>query len=369
MTQKALHVLIHIIGWALLIIFPLIFFDNSQRETISIDRLFPLILVPLFFYLNYFLFIPKLLLNNRLLIYLGTVIISLVVAYGLNFYHSNFIIDQMNKEGFSQISPETKGRQNFGPPKMYPGQNGKPPNATDFRLSMQKRMSFTATSGILIAFLLSTIIRITQEWYKTEKQKKEIVNEKLISELSFLKSQVSPHFLFNTLNGIYSLALKKSNETPRAILKLSGLMRHMLYESERENVLLEKEIEYLENYVDLQKMRLSKESDVKFDVVGNIENKLIHPMLLIPFIENAFKHGQDRSGVRINILIELKGAELCMKVNNKISTSSVKDESSGIGLENVKKRLDLLYANSFSLKSRELNDVHFTKLTLKLKMI
>jgi len=232
-------------------------------------------------------------------------------------------------------------------------------------MSAQRRVANTL--GIFVILLLSSSIRLTREWYKNEKQTHIMAKEKLTSELSFLKSQVNPHFLFNTLNGIYSLANKKSDKTAGAIVKLSELMRHMLYESEKEFISLEKEIEYLKNYIDLQKLRLSKEAKINFNIHGDTNNKKIEPMLLIPFIENAFKHGVDANGADIIIELSISENNLHFRVNNRISESKEKDDNKGIGLSNIIKQLNHLYPGNHTLNIEEKNGYFLIELILNLK--
>ena len=252
--------------------------------------------------------------------------------------------------------------------KNYDNKSGRGKQAAFQRArSMRERRNNEATtSAVFIALLLSATIRITQEWYKNEKQRQEMEKEKLASELSFLKSQVNPHFLFNTLNGIYSLANRKSDKTPGAIVKLSDMMRHMLYESGKDVVSLDKEIEYLNNYIELQKLRLSEDANVSFKVEGDTAGKKIMPMLLIPFFENAFKHGVDADGADINAELTVSDNELKLKVINRISKSQKKDEGSGIGLVNIKKQLEHLYPNSHSLTIDEKEGYFSVELSLKI---
>ncbi len=206
---------------------------------------------------------------------------------------------------------------------------------------------------VLMGLFISTIARETREWYIQDRERKEMEKQQLISELSFLKSQVNPHFLFNSLNGIYALAIKKSDKTPDAVLQLSELMRHMLYESDREDVELEKEVEYLKNYIQLQKLRMPLGAQVSFETEGDISGRMIAPMLFIPFIENAFKHGVDADGATIQIKIQIKGNILTFDIVNRVSKARSKDSSSGIGLVNVRKRLDLLYGEKYHLDYKE----------------
>jgi two-component system, LytTR family, sensor kinase len=218
-------------------------------------------------------------------------------------------------------------------------------------------------------FALSTSIEVSQEWAKQDKIRQEAENNKLNSELEFLKFQINPHFLFNTLNNIYSLASDKSDTTETAILKLSNLLRYAIYETNVDRISLQREIEQIENYLELQKLRLSAKKNIAIDfqLSGKLENYQIAPMLLIPFVENAFKHGisylQDS---KIVIRLSIVGNDLIFKVLNQkpIQVSPLKDEYSGIGLSNVKRRLDLIYPQQYELKVQETESSFAITLTL-----
>lgn len=188
------------------------------------------------------------------------------------------------------------------------------------------------------------------------KQREQILlNEKVQSELSFLKSQLNPHFLFNTLNNIYSLARKKSDETPEVVLKLSKLLRYVLYETEVRFTEISKEIEFLYDYLDLQKIRFNKRLKVDFLVKIDEEKTQIVPLLLIPLIENAFKHGASQSTEDAFIIIhlELKSGLLQFKVENSCEIS-VLDTDTGIGLKNLKRQLELSYFDyDFTIEPKE----------------
>lgn len=192
-----------------------------------------------------------------------------------------------------------------------------------------------------------------QEWkskHEIELQLKEIQNQKLEAELQTLKSQLNPHFLFNVLNSIYSHSLFKSDKTPDIVLKLSDLMSYILYDCKTESVSLKKEIEFIQNYIELEKIRLEDDIDVEFSVT-EINNEKIPPLLFIPLIENAFKHGSGikKSRRTISIWMKIEEQNLFFKIeNSKIENSPYKGKragGSGIGIENVKKRLQLIYPN------------------------
>lgn len=209
---------------------------------------------------------------------------------------------------------------------------------------------------VLMAVLIgaiSVIYRLIIDKIKEERNKKETETENLKTELAFLRSQISPHFIFNALNSTLSLIYKKSDQAADSLLKLSNLMRYMLYESDEEKVLISKEIEYMNDYIELQMLRFGNSIKItKHFVEDTGEFHLIEPMLLIPFIENAFKHG---SGMiehpEIRIQLNTVGSSIVLIVENKYNPESteVKDKSSGIGLNNVKRRLELLYKGRYEL--------------------
>ncbi|MGI8635635.1 MAG: sensor histidine kinase [Segetibacter sp.] len=224
-------------------------------------------------------------------------------------------------------------------------------------LIASRRFNFQmSASHNLTTFLLTVAASITLKlvWDKSEADRlwQEKQEENLKTELSFLRSQISPHFVFNVLNNMVALARLKSDQLEPTIMKLSNLMQYMLYETDEEKVLLATEVEYLHSYIDLQQQRFG--SKVKLNVSLNAtEDWLsIEPMMLIPFVENAFKHGVGMiDNPEINIHLETKDKQLLFEVSNKYNneTKEVKDKTSGIGLPNVTRRLNLLYGNQHKL--------------------
>jgi two-component system, LytTR family, sensor kinase len=182
------------------------------------------------------------------------------------------------------------------------------------------------------------------EWLKNERQKNLLEKEKLNTELALLKSQINPHFFFNTLNNICSLARKKSDDTELAIIKLSQLMRYNLYTSAIGKTELSDEVQYLRDYIDIQKMRLSNFVVVDFKVTGPLDQCKVEPLIFIPFVENAFKHGiGGYSKAEILIDLEVTQDEISFQVKNSLSDILVNEDEGGIGLKNAKRRLNLLY--------------------------
>ena len=222
---------------------------------------------------------------------------------------------------------------------------------------------------LLTGIAIGISIRLAKEWARNDKERRELQGEKLLSELAFLKSQINPHFLFNTLNNICSLARKKSDATEPAIIKLSQIMRYMITDSTQEKVGLEEEVDYLNNFIELQKIRLADKVDIRFVIEGDLSAIQLEPLLLIPFVENAFKHGVSYNGKsRISIELKTDSGELSFMVEN--SKPSVKDtlklEQAGIGLKNVSRRLELLYPGKHQLEIRDSESLYYVMLKIKI---
>jgi len=199
-------------------------------------------------------------------------------------------------------------------------------------------------------FLVSScIIKFSIDWFSNERVQRNLESEKKDMELQFLKSQLNPHFLFNSLNNIYSLAYQKSDKTADAILKLSEIMRYMIYESNDSWVALSKEVEYVQSYIELHKLRFKDGAAVEITLNGEIDGQQIVPLILISFVENAFKHGvanDPENPIKINIIANQK--ILHFSVSNKKNKTN-KDAMGGVGLNNVERRLQLLYPDRYKL--------------------
>lgn len=221
-------------------------------------------------------------------------------------------------------------------------------------------------SGLIL--LGANFYGFTSAWFRDRNSQRDLEQEKLRAELTALKHQVNPHFLFNVLNSLYGLAFRNDDEpTAEGIAKLSLLMRYMLYESNDNEVLLEKEIDYLENYISLQKLRLDDQTELLFEVRGAVVGKSIAPMLLIPFVENAFKFGISTAKKSfVHILLVISEDQLVFEAHNSIHEVNipVEDGIGGIGLENVRKRLELLYPGKYTLTNGPEGKVYRSRLTL-----
>ncbi|WP_306468594.1 sensor histidine kinase [Aestuariibaculum lutulentum] len=243
------------------------------------------------------------------------------------------------------------------------------PEATD-KLSLNYTIDMMIGELYVITFV--TAIKITLDYLKEHKRVALLEKTQLETELRFLKTQVSPHFFFNTLNNIYSLSVEKSNKTPRMILKLSELMRYLLYETRERRQTLEKEIIYIQNYLDLERVRYDENLEVNMYISGDIQDKKIAPILLLTFIENAFKHGADKNIGKVKININFKIIEnfLYFTVTNPLPQISEHQKpnkkAGGIGLVNAKKRLELGYnKNDYKLSIKQKKNKFVVKLKIK----
>lgn len=234
-----------------------------------------------------------------------------------------------------------------------------------------KNLLFTFLSLFLVGGI-TTFIKMLFEWFIYQQDKNRLELENIQSELQFLKSQINPHFLFNTLNNLYALALLKSEQTPELILKLSQLMRYMLYECNEPKVSLKNEINYLNNYLDLEKLRQKDHTNITFTIKGEVVDQEIAPLILMTFVENAFKHGANKvlQDPFVKIVLEVDNQKLIFTVENSIpdivhENTSIK-RAGGIGLTNVKKRLDLLYNDKYNLSISNMSDIYKIELFLTL---
>jgi two-component system, LytTR family, sensor kinase len=211
---------------------------------------------------------------------------------------------------------------------------------------------------VVISGIYAVLILFMIRMFETQKLRDELVNQRQAGELALLRSQVNPHFLFNTLNSIYSLVYRKSEEAPEAVMRFSSIMRYVLYEAASESVLLEKEIEYLRSYIELEKLRYRQSGLVSMSIEGKTEGISIAPMLLIPFVENAFKHGSKNHEPGITVRLLSENHMIRFEVVNylKKSRHDPDSQSGGVGLSNIRRRLELIYPGKYYLSAREEND-------------
>lgn len=229
--------------------------------------------------------------------------------------------------------------------------------------------------GNVVVLLVSTVLRVVMDWWRYQNEKQVLVTQTVQSELRFLKSQINPHFLFNTLNNLYALTLKKSDKAPEIVLKLSEIMRYMLYECNERQVPLSKEIQYIYNYLDLERLRQPKDADIQFVVEGHISDQMVAPLLFVPFLENSFKHGLNHTVngagfVRLKLHVQKDELEFVIE-NSKVPHIPRQNHarSGGIGLVNVRQRLQILYPEDHNLEILDEPNRYVVTLLLKMNMI
>lgn len=281
--------------------------------------------------------VPKYLLKNKFLQFTLIAIIWAVAGWFLNFYFRVYFFIPVQE--YLKFNPIVQGG---GQPGSY-------------------LVLVLTAAGACLCVLFKYWLKTQQQWIQAEK-------DKVTAELQLLKAQVHPHFLFNTLNNIYSFSLENSPKTPGLILKLSSLLRYMLYDCKAEEVLLEKEIEIMKNYIDLEKERYGNKIEISWSVEGDIKDKYIAPLLLLPFLENAFKHGTSEQLERpwLSVDISVKQATLkCKIVNSKNEFVPVSNH--GIGIQNVKKRLMFICQDKHELKMNDEGNFFVVSLFIELK--
>jgi len=322
MLRQRQQIFLHIIGCVVFLSLPLLFSPESLSLRSYLTNpptqrdIFAYTLVLAAFYVNFYVLIPRLYFSRRYTAYLLTnLFIFLVIASAPNFIPHH---------------PP--------PPYQFPTIPPGPPHSSPvIRDIIQHLVIF------LLVLFLALLIKVRDRLKKTEA-------EKLHAELAYLKTQINPHFLFNTLNSIYSLALERSDRTADAIVRLSSMMRYVLLDTGREKAPLEQELNYLSDYILLQETRFEGSSHIHFTVEGTAKGYTIVPLLLIPFIENAFKHGinpEDPSGIFITI--NLHDDQLSLHTSNKKLNLPQQIPHSGLGIQNTRQRLQLLYPGKFTI--------------------
>jgi len=319
--------------WVLLVAWAFYFLQSTRSLTVGkmLDVTVGLAFHALIFYFNWYVLIGRYLARDHIFYYILAVLATLL-AFAL-------VLSPLDYYVFGQFNPGMKAAYS-------------PENLLRYVL------------GGLVTIFISSALKVTGNYIRNERRNKELETQKLSAELAFLKSQVNPHFLFNTLNNIYSLAYKQSPETPDAIMKLSLLMRYMLYESNDTLVSLSREVEHINNFIDLQKLRLRQQTSIRFNIRGELATKQIAPMLLMTLVENAFKHGlvsKNEIGIIFNLIV---GDDYLLFSTMNNTSSHKKGGYGGIGLENLNRRLNLLYPKRHELAFEEKDGTFFATMKL-----
>jgi len=335
-------VLLHISFWCVYLSFNLYQISQFQRgrgydwERMISSASVQLVFTMLIAYLNYFFTWPRFIKNKNIWRYLLEFSVPFAALLTLRVHLQRYLMD-----GYT--------------------------HKAEYFYSSFFIVQIVAVTLFIVIFV--GMLRFAVDWFELEAKRKEVENEKLTAELNFLKAQINPHFLFNTLNNLYYLAYTKSDNTTEVIAKLSQMMRYMIYDSNHPKVPLTKEIEYMENYISLERLRLNNQIPVRFDVKGSVENAWIAPLIFITFLENAFKHGVSNNNPNawVNIMIELAGDRCIYQVeNSKPEEKSDVYEKSGIGLQNVQRRLELSYPGKYQLTMEDMPDRYIVNLNLTL---
>ncbi|MDB5281923.1 MAG: hypothetical protein JWO06_998 [Bacteroidota bacterium] len=345
MRRKYLVAFTQLLAWAAFIFLPVLLFNTSYHDMLEgphgpdhpfpappplldIPRIIFSTLLVGYYYINFYILIPRLFVKRQYLLYFVCILIVYIILVPLP-----FII---------------RFRDFHIPPFVY---------------------NFPTLVSFFVVTLIGISIRMISEWSRAGESMKEAESERIKNELSYLKSQVNPHFLFNVLNNIYTLATIKSDRTPDAIMSLSSLMRYIVTEADREYVPLEREFQHIENFIELQKMRLSETTTTHFHFYNADNDYQIAPLLLLPFVENAFKYGvSTHQPSEIDISATVENKILNFKVmNSKVSSNKETImTNTGIGIANVKRRLELTYRDKYDLKIDETESTFLVDLKLQL---
>ncbi len=353
LSNKKLTIILHVLAWTIIIFIPryLVNTYGGGRDNHFLYQFYTnTFIYGSLFYLNYLWLVPHFFFRDNKLPYILSILGAIsILCLSLWFVNEHVFYDAERTKRFEKIMEELNKDKTIEKPPFK-----------EFRL-----YNYFYTSILICGFSLG--LGILEKLGQNEKERKELEKEKLNSELAFLKNQISPHFFFNTLNNIYSLISIDAEEARSAVLRLSKLMRYLIYESERGESKLSDEIDFLNHYIDLMKLRLSNKVELSVSLPESYQDLYIPPLLFIPFIENAFKHGVSyREPSFIDIQMKVEGSRILFTTKNSIGLGSQAREGnhSGIGLDNVKKRLNLLFPKSHTLEIDQHSGAFIVELSL-----
>lgn len=425
MRNKLKKIALHLLVWSIILSINLSLFGGYFGHDVEMYKLFVMINAPVWliymilFYSNYLVFIPKLLFAGNIAAYFFCAFATLCLSYvGVQEFKASDVADKIQQSMpkivlsehraaltkrdsidvtiygksplMSSIIPhadtvrrgdflliedvlhsEGTKRGVYGDVVYFLNKDIGVRSIKRFRYkdiyNFRTPRNITQIYLLLLIFAISLVVGAIEKSVQRSRDLERIYREKISSELSFLKQQINPHFLFNSLNSIYSLVLPHSDQASDAVIKLSSILRYMLYESDKPHVSLDKEMEVIKDYLALQKFKFSDVTSVTMRIAGSLTGHMIEPLLLMTFIENAFKYGADNiTPSFIDIHVTVEGGYFIMSVRNKIVITENKSENSGIGIKNIKRRLDLIYQDDYTLDIKSENDVFSVKLKLKL---
>ena len=345
-NKRKLTILTHILVWTFFIIIPWFVFNMNWKENSGeIGKYYyRSIVYGVYFYVIFLWVVPQFFFKQKKYAFFAVTVILITLFY--------FILDYSNGPKFPDSQKDNAFRQEI----TLLAAKEKIPRPPFKRIHLY---DYILTFVFITGFSLG--IRVVEKYSENEKARKDLEREKLKSELEFLKYQVSPHFFFNTLNNIYSLIEIDTKDAQRAVLRLSKMMRYLLYETQPEKALISTEIELMSNYIDLMRLRLTSNVVLNISFPKITNDFQIPPLLFIPFVENAFKHGiSNREPSFIDISMKIENQNIEFRVKNSIS-GFVFNESEikpGIGLENIQKRLKLLFNEKYSLTINKNENVY-----------
>lgn len=339
LAQLRKYKLDHILFWLLYTLFWLVVSGSISDVGQILNSLIVIIFYAFASYLNIYVLIPLLLQKRKYLSY-G---LSITLTITLTYFPLAYLIYIFSPTEASEV------QQNVWSPGFF-------------------MFHCFATSYTVV---VTMVMKLLLQWYEREKEKLDLRRLTTETELKYLKSQINPHFLFNCLNSIYSLTLKKSDDAPETVLKLSEMLRYILYEASEKKVTIEKELNYLKNYLELEKIRMGNRGKILFETSTDDETYLIEPMLLMPFVENSFKHGLNLQATDgwVSIVLSVENGKLLFTISNNKGKKGLKktiETVGGIGIENVRKRLVLLYPAKHTLTISETEEVYKVDLGLTL---
>ena len=348
MIRKISIHLIFWIGYGLILYYlPISRIEQEQALVRTIILLLPHIGTA---YLGMEVLVPQFLIKRNYFLFFISCMLLLVAMYYFHYYLRH--LDLFQPPNIEVMRRHTEGgrwhRRRWNPMRGFP---------------IIHSVFCAITLSVSMAYKMSLMA------IRREKETQELRSENLQSQLKFLKSQINPHFLFNALNNIYALSITKSDRAPAAILKLSDILRYIIYEGKEDRVPLKQEIDYIENYIELVKLKDESIQDIKFDYNKANLSLTIEPMLFIPFIENSIKHSGIESSPDgfIQVVLETTDESINFDVINSMPKTPIKkDKIGGIGIKNIKKRLELLYPNKYSLSIENEKNEFVVKLNIKL---
>ncbi len=351
--EVTIRVVVHLLVWAVLLSLPLYTAKRLQLGSNFLLLYYSYTMVNgLLFYTNYLLLVPKLFFQKKRIKYYLSALALIACFYYISDISNALVLDYLEK-----VKPE-------GYQKPIPF----PPGGMRLKLPLMGPHMVSYLSSSLFVVFLSLGIKVLEHQFKIEKIQEEVEKAKLNAELAILKNQISPHFFFNTLNNIHYLIGKNNEDSKNAVIKLSRLMRYAINESGQDNKPLSDEIDFMNNYIDLMKLRVGAKTNLNINFPTEYFGLLIPHLLFISLVENAFKYGisvQEESFINISLACSENG--IIFKCENGVQPGNYESllTSSGIGLENLKKRLSLIYPNRHTLEIKRTKDRFEVNLTIQ----